>query len=606
MKKLTALFLILVMLLPLAACGEKTAAPADHAVTPAEPDPAVTPAEPDPALPEPDPAEPKLYTREEIQQAACQTALAYYYHNPYVQYEGGALVSGMGGTRALDSFCTPESVSPDEYLYTFCSDFGYRVYREATGWTYSRSSTNFLTSVVVKIPDDDPLTVFRYDSTVDPRTRDDAVAECHSLIQPGDLITYSVKSGEGHLLVYVGDLFGDGKEYILHSTSTGGGTLKWDGDKAGINPIEPNGSILCNTTEEILFAKGKSRYLGNAVVFNVIRPANILLDESGMGTLTPSAESRLRYPMLECWKECEETQYNDAAIGADYTLRLRITNHSTQDYTGLNVTEPLPEGQTFVSAAEGGVLKDGNVCWTLNVPAGKTVEFGYTIRTAGAPGDTIRFAPGTVDAIPTRDVSVKLGAAHLSDAQVAALRTFAESPLPAWLTGESYQLSADLVNRFYREVLGVDPKLPTDFSAVISGISSRKTALGTTDKFVTLKEADKIDAAYTDFLKMTLNKHFFGRYANTGIEEMHTRNIEFVDDGRYQPGDVFIGSCGAMASTFLANKLTIQIYLGDGKVLQMNTSGASVDTFENTTLRNLGWDFGFCIRPVMLDASLSK
>lgn len=605
MKRFLALCLSLCLLLPLIACGDKPAEPApqpEPAPTVTEPEPAPaepTPAEPTPAEPapepepEPEPAEPKLYTKEQIQQAVCQTALAYYYHDPAVQYQttGGSMVEPFA-CRATDSSFMADDAEADDYVYSVCSDFGWRVYKEATGWTYSKTSAGFVTNIVSGLAVDDPLVVYKFRGPDGETDVEKAIAESHAALEPGDLITYYVKSGAGHMMVYVGDLFGDGKEYILHCDSTGGGNTDYT---TGYNPIEPNGSIQKETTEQIVFNKS-DRYIFSSGVtqFTIVRPTNILLDENGMGTLTPAAETRLANPYMEIHKTFDRSIYDGVQNGETMTCTVKITNNGKDAYTGLSVTEPVPEGQTFVSATNSGALRDGNVCWTLDLAAGKTAELTYTVKVSGKPGDSVVFARGTVNDIPTRTAEFQICGKPLSKEQTERLNYIIAGSLPEGLAFDDL----NTVNTFYKDVFGIDPKLPATFSDFVTALTSRKSYYGVENKVMIWKEKNKLDADALTLRNMVLHKHLYGRYAYDGTDAA-TRVLEFLED-RYQPGDVFVNVYGGSSSMVLSTAhINIQIYLGSGKVLVLTENGISVQSFAESIGLNLRQDFGFALRPTL-------
>ena len=594
------LFFLLLSALLLSACARTPALePVPGAAAPYAPEPPAPPSSQAPVPEVETPPEPiEGFSLQELQQAVVQTALAYYYHDPYVQYEGASLVKDLYGTRALDSQYTAEYAAADEYLYTWCSDYGYRVYREVTGWTYTRSSAGFLTKDVVKIPADDPLTVFYYNPGTDARSSEQALEQCRSVLQPGDLLTYMTSDVDGHLLIYLGDAFGDGKEYFLHSTSATGGTIRWDGDMAGFSPFEAGGSVKLNTADEILFVRGGSRYLGNALVFNVIRPSNVLADENGRYFLTPAAQSRLRYTGLECWKEADRPQYHDVLNGEDLQIFLTLTNHSDTDYAGLRVTEPIPEGQSVLDISDGGQTGNGSIVWTLDLPAGQSIRLHYTVPVCADAGAVLTFASGLVGEIPTRSFQMQVAASRLTDAQNSSLLELADGALPAFLTDAGTVCDLELVNTFYREILGIESGLPASFADLLSALTEQKSALGSSTRYMQLKEPQQLDAAGAQLWKMLLQKHFSGRYANSGTEEIHTRNIEFVEE-RYQPGDIFIGTADSRISTLIPSNLVIQIYLGSGRVLVLRPGSAEVDSFERTVACDLAMDFVFALRPTL-------
>ena len=576
MKRFLSVLLILCLLLPLAACGEKTEVPAPAPAVPTEPEPA--------PVTEPEP-EPVVYTAEDVRTAVVQTALAHYYHDPYVQYDNYSLTETVN-LLVKDTSYLPEDAEADEYLYTVCSDFSYRVWKQATGWAYVKNSSEFMTGDITGIPADSPLTVCKFGGKDGETDREAVLTKMHELLEPGDIITYNI-TGAGHSMVYVGDVDGDGEGDIIHSTSTGGGRLD---RTTGENPIEPDGSIFLQSVDKTLFAPDNKRDLRSpdVYVFNVIRPLNVMETYE----LSPAAQMRVKYPYLEVHETFDRAQFQDVQPGETMECKVTLTNHSANGYTAIPVTLPLPEGQTFDSCSEGGAFADGQVRWTADVPAGKTVELSYRLKAVGKPGDRFTFLPGTVDTLPLRTVTFCVGGRHLTDVQLAALDKVAAGELPQSLTGTEF-LDLDAVNIFYRDVLGMDLQLPKTAEEFFNAVSERKKVLGKENKMRLPLDAEKI----TDqsLAKMLLERHAFGLYMYTG-QDARARVVEFMAD-RYQPGDVFISTVGGGSSAYVASRLMLQIYLGGGRVLTVTSDGCSVDSFEDTVRLNLRCDFGFAVRP---------
>src|SRR5439155_27458 len=79
--------------------------------------------------------------------------------------------------------------------------------------------------------------------------------------------------------------------------------------------------------------------------------------------------------------------------GDDLTYQLVVTNNGPADATGVQISDPLPTGTTFVSATGGGIESGGTVTWdlgsvanaamttvqvTVNVNRGRTVDLSNT------------------------------------------------------------------------------------------------------------------------------------------------------------------------------------------------------------------------------------
>ena len=574
MKKIFSLLLIAAMLLSLAACGE-TPAPT------VQPEP-----EPAPAVSEPEPAvqpEPETITYEEMRQAIVETALSYYYHNPYTQYDNTSLCSAASCTPNLNSF-TAEDAGADQYVYSVCTDYGYRVYKEATGWTFAKSPNGLMVSIP-KIAADDPLMVCKFgrDGEADAEK---AVRECRGLLQVGDLITFEREPNNGHQMIFVGDVLGDGTEYILHCSHPNGGELKLT---TGVNLLEPDGAILLDPVD-ILFTEGNDRFLGSKYSFTVIRPFNVIEE----GTLTEAALTRLHFPRMEIWKTFDCSQYHDLKTGDTLTVTVTVTNRSGEDYTGLTVTEPIPAGQTILSA-EGAKQDGGALVWTLDVPAGQTAVCTYQIRVDGAAGQTVTVEAGSVGGVSTRSAVFQIGSLSLTQAQLDALAEIGTGKIPASVTFDDL----NTVNTFYKDVLGLDAGLPTTLQALLDGVTQRKAPLGAQTKCVQMKEPEKITADFAAVQKMLVQKHLFGKFSYTSMDQ-RDRVIEFLEE-RYLPGDVFVSSLGAESSSLLdASRVLIQIVLGGGKVLCISgKDGVSVQSFEESIARNIRCDFGLLLRPTM-------
>lgn len=72
-----------------------------------------------------------------------------------------------------------------------------------------------------------------------------------------------------------------------------------------------------------------------------------------------------------------------ALVGSTHVYRLRVTNHGTQDATGVMVSDLLPNGLTFVAASDAGAETtpgSGTVVWpNVDVTAGATITRTVTV-----------------------------------------------------------------------------------------------------------------------------------------------------------------------------------------------------------------------------------
>ena len=533
------------------------------------------------------------YTREQMQQAIVETALSFYYHNPYVQYDSNPMVVSMGwSNRRCDTRLTAESAAPDNRVYTVCSDFTHRVYRDAAGWLLAPDSSEYLTADTSHVPASDPITVYKFGDEDGEKDVEKAIRESLEKLQPGDVITYyavTEKAEGGHSLLYIGDHFGDGKRYILHSCAPGGG--KYD-HETGEDKVETTGSIQLQTVEDICFYPPEStlrrRDLRLANRFTIHRPLD-LIEKAGV-TLTPSARTRLQYKGLEFWKTLDRSQFLQAAPGERVTVTLKIKNNGAADYRGLPVTDPIPAGQKLVSVSHGGEAKDGTLRWTVDVEAGDALELTYTIRACGKPGELITFPAGSVGEIPTRETALKIGLPLLTPLHGQALSRVEPGKFPKFL-GDGNWYDLDAVHRFYFTVMGKQITLPKTVEEFLSPLLEKRPVEGSEADLIVLRDGAELP-------RCVLYKHVAGKYFYNGAD-MNLRVLEY-NEANYLPGDTFICLTGNGESLYAPENIELQIYLGDHSALVITKDGSSVCPFRTSIGRDLRMRFVIAIRPSLL------
>lgn len=528
------------------------------------------------------------WSLEQLTEAVIQTALSFFYHDPHVQYDSNPMLKPMGWKiRRCDTRLTAEQCGPDNLLYTVCSDLVHRVYRDAANYYLAPTSLEYWCVESTKTPADDPITVYKYDADTSPISAVDAAEECFRLLQPGDVLIYfasTPNASGGHAMLYIGDYFGDGNQYILHSCAPHGGKFNMD---TGVDPMEPYGSIQLQTTEEICFHPVKkilgTRYLGLTKRFVLHRPLAIMAREGC--ALTPAAQTRLQYKGLEIWKTLDRSQYSQVLDGGTVSVSITVTNHGTEPYRGLSVVDPIPAGQTVVSVIGGGTVEDGCVRWTVEVAPEEIAILRYTVKISGQPGDILQFPAGTVGNIPTRTIPLKIGAVDLTDAQKQALSQAARSaPHVAFR-------DLDTVNQFYRETLGIETHLPKTLAELLDSLLTTCTPDGADDALWTLKPGAVLP-------KYLLVKHIAGRYYYDGPDMEH-RVLEYLPRN-YLPGDVLVCLTGDSTNALRSTAdIVLQFILNDERVLTVTEDGASVGSFESTAGRDLRMNLLLGLRPTL-------
>lgn len=81
-----------------------------------------------------------------------------------------------------------------------------------------------------------------------------------------------------------------------------------------------------------------------------------------------------------------------AKEGDRLTYTVAVRNIGTTDARKLHLTQSMPPGLRFVSADGHGSVRDGQVVWTADVPAGKDVTFHTTAQVQATPEDLLRLA----------------------------------------------------------------------------------------------------------------------------------------------------------------------------------------------------------------------
>ncbi|MFL6144621.1 MAG: hypothetical protein ACJ72N_22500 [Labedaea sp.] len=89
--------------------------------------------------------------------------------------------------------------------------------------------------------------------------------------------------------------------------------------------------------------------------------------------------------------------------GSDVHYTITVRNKGNHEATGMSITTPVPNNTNFVSAGQGGELRNGRVRWQfLVVPAGGSISVDYTVKIN--PN-----LPATVTSITSDGVVVKSG-----------------------------------------------------------------------------------------------------------------------------------------------------------------------------------------------------
>ena len=508
---------------------------------------------------------------DEKAQAVVQTALAFYLKDPAMQYDSAALTSrdiSRGGNLRNHHFATPEDATPEHNVYTVCSSFCFTVYWNALGYELMGDWAKTATGYLIKAPES--LVVMRYDGEGD---RDAAIKTLQSFAKPGDIFVTRRDDGTGHAMIYAGDVTGDGKGDLIHSTAAGE-AAKYDMD-IGYDPIEKDGSIRIDTATETLMSE-EALKRSAVTSFALLRP---LQADAADCEITPAAKARMAHPMLAINRTASCGYYGSPETGSDLTYTISIENHSKSSYT-LPVTETVPNGTALKEAPEAAV-SGSELRWSVTIPAGQTKAVSYTVTVTAPRGATIVAGGGSVDGIPSNTLeNVVRGkganAEKLSDTESWSAAVLAQNP-----TGVQF------ANAVYKQALGIDLGM-TDTESVLSPI---------------IKSVGS-NAYYRSSDITSWNQcvpgNFYGGRAIIFQEQLdgEKRAME-LRRSYFEAGDIFIA-----ATNYKDKNPTVYVCTGDDLV--MIEKGKLKSVSETQLTKSIKSNFYFTIRPTLAYDDISK
>ncbi len=509
--------------------------------------------------------------------------------------------------------------------YSHCRSFCSDIYKEAFGWDlpnmhdgwlegfsspnrYGNSVKNIVMQYT-QLPEGKKSWGLEADETY--RDIDQFLKDMQEQIRPGDII-YGEKhafTNGGHVLMFLGDVFGDGEDYCLHSWPVGGGIMGSD----GVNKWEPNGSATLQKADEVLFntktshngADGSPNWSvsakndeGDPNMYYVwlIRP---LQNENLNGSVIPDKTiTRLQYPFLSVEKDLGMYGTGSTFPGDIITVRETVTSHRDAVYENVALSEKIPAGTKLVagSVTEGGSEKDGVISWSFNVAAGDSVTVSYQLEVTAKAGETLSFEAGRLNDLPTRCEEIKVGASRLTEAQLKRLDRLT-TKLTADLVPDSFQ-NLDYVNQFYKNVLGMDIALPDNVSEVTEALLERcKPSADYEGTMLTPKKT--VEAKYQTLADMTVRRNVFGFHIY--LEDFLQNKYHLLDLKQefYQPGDVIIVAehTADPKYTLADNVLRICIYLGHGKLVEHKAASTKLVSWASTVQKDLLAGLYLVLRP---------
>ena len=542
------------------------------------------------------------------QEALRQTALAFYNKAIDVQYCAKALTIQERYCTRLCCGSAPEGASYDSTHYAVCSAYQYDIYKNAFDYELLASSGACGTPNMVALPVTDPIVVVKYGGEDGMTDLDAALKAARECLRVGDLLVGYRTAG--HVMMYIGDYKGDGREYLIHCwgksyiPETGEDIIECAGHFPTTHP--KGGAIRIDEVDSYCFdpAEKKSYFAHACSTFAVLRPLN---DPNFDFQPTAATLDRLKYRGIEIRREASLLRYNTAFPGERLTVTVTVTNNGDADYPPLKIVDPVPVGTVVEPTAdEERIFENGCFIWHRAVPAGKAVSVSYCVHTAGKPGDRIVFLPGSVEHIPTRGWSMPVGGKPMTAEQLFR----AEQVIRGGLAPIKSVQSA-FVNDAYRQLFGMELKLPETLGEIIRALLKPISVFAVKQfdgKMLTPRTEDELDGLGRRLHEMLIPEHLLGHFVFTGDDPLSEPKHRIAKDRVrvyrerfYETGDIFLASVDMESFIPTASeKVLVYIYLGNGRVLSCDPQrGAVILPFEETVSYLLNKRIVVGLRPAL-------
>jgi len=533
-----------------------------------------------------------------MQRAIIETALAYYRKGTNIIYDTATMSvqdRRSVGISHVSSDDAPELAADDNILYTSCAEFCHNVYVNAFGYAPAGDARHaFVRYLNYYKSTSDADVVLQFNHGTDAE-RDAFIQKAQEILQPGDIVSTAGDDGmdRGHSMLYLGDYKGDGQQYVIHSSGTGG-TVNMGED------VRSKGATVGITNWGLFLGAGNFGAANkNVQMCTIVRPLNVIAFED----ITPAAKSRIAYSMLDIDRSTNVFGYTSVEQGQEIEITLSLRNAGTQDYKGLPVTEALPVGAELVGTPEGAAVSDTGISWKIDLAADKTTVLTYKVKVTAAPGETVSLPAGSVDAIATRALRYTVCNSPIDPAPLAAI---AKDKTLSGITESTHDSELRFANEFYKKVMNFDLGLPETLSELLAGITEKVQVPGasvTGGYMLQPKAADAIPDEFKTIYSMILPEHLMGdcMYLGTNPVSMRPQNRAMtVFEDSYMPGDIFILAGGDSYLEPAAEDVDVYIILGNGKVAVQDKNGLRIRNFKDTVPACMQHNVVIALRPTLV------
>ena len=504
------------------------------------------------------------------QEAVVKTALAFLARGNRIQYDDTRFSPNSQPVeyRWQYNLKSPEDYTTQFFGYTNCAAFTHDVYREALDYDILSYTTTSLTEK------GEPERVYKYWPTGKETAEQQRAMEekFRANLKMGDIIVIRYSKGGGHAMLYVGAEVLKGNDGyrgtaaestdekddtsnkltydIIHSTGSSYSYANYT------EKFEPYGTVQMMSTDS-LFDPSKNRHVFSKLdSIAIIRPLNIY--EGGVPEKTKNRIKNMEGIVAE--KLSSHTYGMTVSPGDEMTFTFSIQNKNNKDVT-LEIRDTVPSNTTYVSGAAS--EQDGNLSWSLPVPAKTTVSVSYTVRVNNdAPlGDVVYSDAGTVGGVDVDCPKVYIDRT-LSGEEQSALLNAAQS------LATSDKRGMALANAIYAKGLDTGVLLPDDYETVMTDLYTEYGLYNYT-----------LNDESTRYVSIIAPGLFGGRGVTQRVDAV---NAEWLEDTRTRlpytrdliVGDIIIACDGADITNEAAHRL--YLFCGDSSLDLL--SGKTVDS----------------------------
>ena len=556
---------------------------------------------------------------EVVEKVIQETALAYFHANPNVQYNLATPLTVVGvqgedvpvGPLMCTNGMSPEDCAKEINYSGVCRSYTAEIWYNAFGiW-----SPGFNCSWVGMNLKKDPETVvfdygglyfngenipFEAPNAYTSENKEEFLKVMRAGLRPGDVILAvpdKSTGNTGHVIMFLGDCFGNGTDYVTHCWPIGGG--RWNLE-TGVNVREPYGAAVLQTCDEFLFSEGSSPNWSmrkDTMVCIVVSRPSIAKKFQDL-PFSDAAVTRYNCPGLVVKKTVSVNTYGLVLPGETITVTERFENRSNEDYE-ITVRECIPEGTAFEATLGADRIAGNEIFWKVKLPASEFKEISYDLKVTAKPGTVIRAGRGRADTLPTRPWQVRVGASRFGFTESARLEALREGVPESMKPAEFEDLA--FIKRFYREVLNREIALPDTLDDYIKALFTVAKPNEAFPEILVPKET--LSAEEQAIADLTVPRCRAGKYFMLPGDEvkMEERILDALEPF-FLPGDVLLTMHGEnnTLSAKDPDGIAFYIVLGGGKVLSCRKAGISIECFNETVERFGKENLAVMIRPAYL------